>query len=95
MAPEEKVEMTPLQYTDKYSFFPSKIGEGLIRLPPYDDPACWSIDQAALSLWLRHWMYDMRTITLIGVIIIWFGDTVNELYRTKYISNSKLQVMSA
>ena len=21
---------------------------------PYDDPACWSIDQVALSLWLRH-----------------------------------------
>ena len=44
------------QYTDKYSYFPSKIEEGLFRLPPYDEPACWSIDQVALSLWLRHWV---------------------------------------
>ena len=42
------------QYTDKYGYFPSNIEEGLIRLSPYDDPACWSIDQVALSLWLRH-----------------------------------------
>ena len=44
------------QHTDKYSYFPSKLEEGLIRLLPYDDPACWSIDQVALSLWLRHWI---------------------------------------
>ena len=36
--------------------FKNRRGRGLIHPPPYDVPSCfWSVDQVALSLWLRHW----------------------------------------
>jgi len=27
-----------------------------------DSAACWSVDQVALSLWLRHWYSDRRAM---------------------------------